>query len=84
MKKRNFLTFLFLVPAIASCAGREMATPDSDEYVTTINAGSDDFVILQLADIHWTYNTLIGPAKKYLNKVDSSTSAANPWKFLHR
>lgn len=71
MKRKALLSLLLLVPVVASCKGAELAPKDSNEYIATINAGSDDFVILQLADIHWTYNTLVEPAKKYLNKVVS-------------
>jgi len=70
MKKKFALPLLLLVPALASCVG-SCPDLDSEAYVETINATTDDFVILQLTDIHWTYNTLIEPAKAYLNKIVS-------------
>lgn len=71
MKKNTLLGLLFLLPVAVSCANRNYADIASDDYIKTIQASADDFVILQLADIHWTYNTLITPAKEYLSKVVS-------------
>ena len=65
MKHKRF-ALVSLLPLLFSCAGANVDL----NYVQELNAnGDEDFVVLQLTDIHWNYSTNIKEASAYLNNT---------------
>ena len=65
MKHKRF-ALVSLLPLLFSCAGANVDL----NYVQELNAnGDEDFVVLQLTDIHWNYSTNIEEASAYLNNT---------------
>lgn len=75
MKNKHFLIgWLFLFSAtLASCGSK---TPQKTDYQSTL-LWKENFAILQLTDIHWSFDTDRVKQKAYLNAVFSAAEKAS-------
>lgn len=68
MKHRRPLSFLSLLPLLASCASLSEHYP-LERYVSALEKSGDSFSVLQLTDIHWNMTTRFEEAEAYLNNT---------------
>lgn len=67
--KTKRLGLLLLTPLVFSCANGANIPLNSEAYVVTMKSSHNEFNILQLTDIHWSYNTQIDEASKFLTAI---------------
>lgn len=69
--KRNSLSLLFLLPLCASCSPKQYAL---DDYVSEFPANGS-VKILQLADMHWSWQSDLKRESEYIDALISLTGA---------
>ena len=73
MKHKSHFALLFMLPvALASCGQVKGYADHLQDYAVDMDY-RDGFTILQLSDIHWSYNTSTPASKRYLEKVIAET-----------
>lgn len=68
MKLRKLGLFI-VMPLVFGCAKGTMIPYDSEAYIINMNSTHNEFNILQLTDIHWSYVTQIDEASEFLTKI---------------